>query len=133
MIEINNLTKQKIKNSSIKKFLVQALKILKIKKYISLVFISSPAIKKLNKKYRQKNQVTDILSFAGADDYLGEIIISSKQAQKQAKRTQHSLDKEIKILIIHGLLHLMGYDHHQKKERERMIKKEKQVLKTLKI
>ncbi|MBS4033288.1 MAG: rRNA maturation RNase YbeY [Ignavibacterium sp.] len=133
MIEINNLTKQKINPFLIKKFIAQALKILKIKKSISLVFVGLALIKKINEKYRQKNEITDILSFIGADNYLGEIIISLKQAQKQAKQAQHSLMTEIKILIIHGILHLHGYDHHYKKDYKLIVKKEKQLLKILKV
>lgn len=115
MIEINNLTKIKVPISRIKKFTQQILKILKIKKTISLAFVSSAEIKKLNKIYLRKNEVTDVLSFAGEKESLGEIVISLPQAKKQAKRARHSLEKEIRILTIHGLLHLLGFDYTKKR------------------
>lgn len=78
-------------------------------------------IRELNRFFRNKDKATDVLSFPadpldvtmGPHDYsyLGDIIISLNTAQRQARQRGHSLDKEIKILLLHGLLHLLGYDH----------------------
>ncbi len=87
----------------------------------SLAFIDAKNIKKLNQDYRGKNRVTDVLSFAedkndfiempSAEKYLGEILICASQAEKQAKQFNQSLKKEIARLLIHGLAHLVGYEH----------------------
>jgi len=131
MVEINNLTNSKINLKEINFFSQRAAKILKIKKSVSLVFVDSQLIKKLNKTYRQKNKETDVLSFAGQDDCLGEIIISLPIAKQQAFQSKHSLKKEIKILFVHGLFHLLGDDHQNKKATNLMFEKEIKLLNTL--
>lgn len=87
-------------------------------KFVTVVFVSNEKIKELNKKFRNKNFVTDVLSFPyEAEDfeayknYLGDIVISAEQAQKQASESGLSLELEIKQLLLHGILHLCGYDH----------------------
>ena len=78
----------------------------------SVVIVSDKKISQLNETYRGKKGPTDVLSFeAGQDDYLGDIIISAETAERQARQMGHSLEKELKILMIHGFLHLLGYDH----------------------
>lgn len=137
MIEINNLTKTKIPLKRIKIFIRKTMGILKIKKNISLVFVGQARIKKLNKIYRGKNRTTDILSFpnfcekddlSGTNNFLGEIIISLPTAKEQAERAKHSLEKEIKMLVAHGFLHLLGFDHQQEKDKKKMEKMEKRLL-----
>lgn len=133
MIEINNLTKDRISQPKIKSFLKKLFKILRIKKDLSLAFVSVPKIKKLNQTYLKKNRVTDVLSFKGEKKLLGETVICLSQAKKQAKLEKHSLEKEIKILITHGILHLLGFNHQTKKEREKMRRKEARLFRMLKI
>lgn len=114
---------------------------------ISLAIIGNSQMKKLNKIYRGKNRVTDVLAFDNKSiislftqghrskenkfievpdgvKRLGEIIICHPRARKQAKRLRHSLEIELTILLIHGILHLLGYDHEKNeseaKEMERM-------------
>ncbi len=78
----------------------------------SVVIVSDKKISQLNETYRGKKGPTDVLSFeAGQEDYLGDIIISAETAERQARQMGHSLEKELKILMIHGFLHLLGYDH----------------------
>ncbi|MBE9223052.1 rRNA maturation RNase YbeY [Cyanobacterium stanieri LEGE 03274] len=89
---------------------------------ISLIFTNDEEIKQLNSQFRQKNQATDVLSFASVDDEfaplpmvdtisLGDIIISIETAQKQAQEQNHSLKNELAWLASHGFLHLLGWDH----------------------
>jgi len=87
-------------------------------KTFSLAFISDRRMKKLNKFFRGKDTTTDVLSFPHEPDEfdvdktnLGDIVISAEQAQRQAKENGLTLDNEIKQLILHGILHLCGYDH----------------------
>ena len=84
----------------------------------SIAFISDSRMKQLNDLFRGKNTTTDVLSFPHEPDQfdtdksnLGDIVISADQAQKQAAENGLSLEGEIKQLILHGLLHLCGYDH----------------------
>lgn len=87
-------------------------------KTFSVAFISDRRMKQLNKLFRGKNSTTDVLSFSHEPDEfdpdknnLGDIVISVEQAQKQAAENGLTLEGEIKQLILHGLLHLCGYDH----------------------
>jgi len=118
---------------------------LKNKSYFSLAFVDNKTIKRLNKNYRGKDCVTDVLSFAEDfkdfvdlpvdKKYLGEIVISVPQAKKQAKDLGCSLKNEVARLIIHGLSHLIGYDHEgtSQKEADKMLSFEKKILIRLNI
>ncbi|HEX2521871.1 MAG TPA: rRNA maturation RNase YbeY [Terriglobia bacterium] len=87
----------------------------------SLVLSNDRAIRRLNRNFRQKDRSTDILSFpaqdpvpAGADldnPYLGDMILSVETARRQAFDRNHTLERELCLLMIHGLLHLLGYNH----------------------
>jgi probable rRNA maturation factor len=101
----------------------------KIKKEISVALLYPEEIKKLNKLYRQKNKVTDVLSFNLADkNILGEIVICLEQAKKQAKEKKTSLQAELKLLLAHGTLHLLGYDHERSEIEADRQEKEEQIL-----
>ncbi|PIR71400.1 MAG: rRNA maturation RNase YbeY, partial [Candidatus Nealsonbacteria bacterium CG10_big_fil_rev_8_21_14_0_10_37_25] len=71
-------------------------------------------IRKLNKKYRGKNRMTDVLSFP--DNGLGEIVICLREVKKNAKKFGSSFKKELSTCLIHGILHLLGYDHEKSVE-----------------
>ena len=97
---------------------------------IALVFVGSQAIRTLNRKFLKKDKPTDVLSFpigeTGADGnfYLGDIVIGVPVADKQSRQKGHSLEKELKFLILHGFLHLLGYDHSAGiEEQERIMMK----------
>lgn len=86
----------------------------------------------LNLQYRKKDKPTDVLSFPLADDLqphlLGDVIISVETATRQAQRRSHSLREEIQILLVHGILHLLGYDHEiSRSEAIRMDRKEREI------
>lgn len=88
---------------------------------ISVVFVSNNAIQALNKQYRSLDKPTDVLSFAQIEDMelftidgvpiLGDIVISLEQAAVQGTIYGHSLQRELAFLLVHGLLHLIGYEH----------------------
>jgi probable rRNA maturation factor len=78
---------------------------------LAIAILPDARVALLNRKYRRKNKPTDVLSFPGAGNYLGDIAISRGMAQKQAKLLGHSLKTELRVLALHGLLHLLGYDH----------------------
>jgi probable rRNA maturation factor len=79
---------------------------------VTVAVTSDARIKALNRQFRGKNAVTDVLSFpADALPYLGDVIIAEGMARRQAQAAGHSLQTELRILALHGLLHLLGYDH----------------------
>lgn len=108
----------------------QGLKILKCtNKTISITICNDPQIKKLNLRYRGKNKPTDVLSFSAEDKtVLGDIIISLETARKNCQYFGTSLQEELMFLIVHGLCHLLGHDHHKKAEETKMKKLERKVL-----
>lgn len=86
---------------------------------LSLLLCDDPFIQALNRDYRGKDAPTDVLAFAqregeGADpddDILGDVVISIPTATRQAEARGHSVEREIQVLLVHGFLHLLGYDH----------------------
>ena len=79
---------------------------------VCVALVSDARMRALNRQFRGKDRVTDVLAFpAGSRGFLGDIVIASGVAKKQAKAAGHSLNIEIRILALHGLLHLAGYDH----------------------
>jgi len=80
---------------------------------VAIAILPDARVKSLNRQYRRKNKGTDVLSFPGTGDYLGDIAISRGIAQKQAKLLGHSVAVELRVLALHGLLHLLGYDHER--------------------
>ncbi len=106
---------------------------------ISLSFVSEVEIRKLNSDYRDKDSITDVLSFPLDDDFaiqtnlLGDIIICCKRAIEQAKEYNHSIKREIVYLVVHSMFHLLGYDHIDESDRIIMRNKEKSALKEIGI
>ena len=87
---------------------------LNVKKDIELIITDNKTIQEYNKEYRNINKATDVLSFPLEDIEfmpLGSIVISLDKAKEVASKLNHSINNEISLLFIHGLLHLMGYDH----------------------
>lgn len=100
---------------------------------ISLLITDDETIHQLNKEYRQKDRPTDVLSFPMEDDImLGDIVISLDTAKNQAQEREIGLDRETAFLFIHGLLHLLGYDHETSVEDEKeMFALQEEILKKL--
>ena len=119
MIEIiNQQRKIKIETLNCQAFAENALKQIANGKNVTIAFVSDKKMAELNRDFRGKNSTTDVLSFPyeadefDADDsFLGDIVISLEQAQKQATENNLTLELEVKQLILHGILHLLGYDH----------------------
>ena len=98
---------------------------------VTIVFVDDAYIRHLNHEYRHLNRATDVLSFhmnetdeTPAHDILGDIYVSIDRAREQAIRYHVPLDDEILRLVVHGCLHLLGYDHHRASERRVMREKE---------
>ena len=110
---------------------------------VSLVIADSETVRQLNRDYRGVNEPTDVLAFSmlpqkGTDSSfplppdgftrLGEVIISYPQAVAQAKAQGHPPERELALLIIHGILHLLGYDHEEPEEESKMRDRENELL-----
>lgn len=103
---------------------------------LSLVFCDDAYIHPLNRDFRGKDRPTDVLSFAQRegdfafvdDMVLGDVIISTETAIRQAQEHGHSYEREIQVLLVHGILHLLGYDHIEDDEAEIMEAKEREIL-----
>ena len=87
---------------------------------VSIAFVDDDAMRTLNRKFRHKNKTTDVLTFPADATYgdpnrkgrpLGDIVISVDQARRQALSERHSVATEVRYLILHGILHALGYDH----------------------
>ena len=107
---------------------------------LGILFVGDQRMRGLNRKYRGKDRTTDVLAFAMREsfthhasrltpDMLGDVVISVPTAWRQAKEGQRSLDEELTVLLIHGILHLCGYDHERSdKEARRMHRRERMIL-----
>ncbi|EZH67817.1 rRNA maturation factor [Bacillaceae bacterium JMAK1] len=102
----------------------------------SLVFVHEDRIQELNRDYRNKDAVTDVLSFALNDDeqmpgdehVLGDIVICVERMKEQAEEYEHSIERELAFLSVHGLLHLLGYDHMDEEEEREMFTLQEELL-----
>jgi len=102
---------------------------------VVICFTNDRAIKRLNKQYRGVDEPTDVLSFPYNEIniesgrlYLGDIIISLEMANLQAEKKGWGLTKEIQLLLVHGILHLLNYDHENAKELKKMARKQEEIL-----
>jgi probable rRNA maturation factor len=115
---INQQTKVKLDSDAFQTFAERAVNLVAFGKSATIAFVSDVEMCKLNSQFRGKNMTTDVLSFPyqadefDADkDFLGDIVISIEQAERQATENKLSLENEVFQLILHGILHLLGYDH----------------------
>jgi probable rRNA maturation factor len=133
MIEINNLTNFVVDK---KFFTGVAKKVLKgenrERENLSIAFVSPEEIQKLNKKYRKKDKPTDVLSFERISDFkdeCAEIVLCPHVIRENAQESGLTLKKELSKMLIHGILHVLGYDHEiSPEEEERMFVKQEQYL-----
>jgi len=116
--------------------------------YINIILTYGDVIKGLNKQYRNIDKETDVLSFPMFEreeievykktpclvpEVLGDIVISIPQVELQAKEYEHSFERELAYMLVHGFYHLMGYDHIEEKDKQEMRPKEEYILSKLKI
>ena len=98
-------------------------------KSINIILIDNNEIKKLNNTYREKDEITDVLTFPdGYLNNLGDVFISIPQCEKQATELEHSFNRELGCLVVHGFLHSIGYDHQNDEEEKEMINLQDQIL-----
>ena len=118
---------------------------------LGILFVGDQRMRGLNRRYRGKDRTTDVLAFAMREaarpqalqqsqgkalslmpDMLGDVVISIPTARRQAKEARRTLDEELACLLIHGILHLCGYDHERgEKEARRMHRRERMILRSI--
>ena len=138
-IEIFNETKDNLDEyiDTIKEVLVHGLEKLKTGDVtFNIIFVNNPYIHELNKNYRNIDRETDVITFALEDDktfnpeerILGDIYISIDKAKSQSEEYGHSLKRELCFLAVHGMLHLLGYDHMEKEDERVMFNLQEEIL-----
>ncbi len=136
--EVFNETNEQVDLEEEKKIIEYALKYKKLENVVfNVIFVDNQTIRQINKEYRGIDKETDVISFALEDNeeitfefgrLLGDIYISVPKMQSQAKEYGHSETREMAFLTIHGLLHLLGYDHMTKEDEEIMFKEQEMIL-----
>jgi probable rRNA maturation factor len=129
----------KVSARELKKVAVKILEFLELHRAeLSLAFVGNKEIQRLNAKYRKKDAPTDVLAFPSEGLHsmhapiLGDVVISVEKAAEQAKDRRRTLKEELATLLIHGVLHLLGYDHERSaKEARRMGRLEKKIYRAL--
>ncbi len=119
-------------HKTIQKSLKTAYKFLKIKEkmIINVVLVTDQEIKDMNKTYRNIDKTTDVLSFEndGYTDEIGDIFISIDKCKEQAIAYEHSFERELAFLSVHGFLHCLGYDHLNKEDELEMFSLQDEIL-----
>lgn len=115
------------------------------KLYISVILTNPDEIQQMNKEYRKIDKTTDVLSFPmyerdeishlnkEIEEPIGDIVISVERVRKQAKEYEHSFERELAYMLVHGFYHIMGYDHMEEMEKKEMRAKEDVILNRLNI
>lgn len=136
--EVNDLYGVDFKYDYLSKVIKRTLKHEKaLNAYFSIIFVDEEKIKEINKTYRGKDSVTDVISFALEDNdkylldtprMLGDIYICIPRMLEQKESYGHSIKRELSFLTVHGLLHLLGYDHMKKDEEKIMFELQERIL-----
>lgn len=133
LIDENSFLKKNY-GEKLKKIVSEILQFLNLPKSTELciTFIDDIEMRKLNDQYRKIKRTTDVLSFPQDNvnglNILGDVVISYDTAVRHAERYEISLHEELKKLLVHSILHLIGFDHKKKSDREVMLKKEKEIM-----
>ena len=142
-VEVNQLVNTTVGEADIKKIFRSISRLRPRFRFclISVAIVGSREIRRLNRRYRGKDQPTDVLSFpsqsgpmtqnTGGD--LGEIIICDPAARRQARAGHWPVSEEYARLLVHGWLHLVGYDHHHRPDKTKMNRWEKKILSELNV
>ncbi len=100
---------------------------------ITVLLADDAFIRDLNKTYRGKNKATNVLAFSGDDEHLGDLVLAIETIEREAAEQGKSFRDHVKHLLVHGTLHLFGFDHERKKDAARMEALEIKILKNLNV
>ena len=129
-VAISTKVRRRAPLAALQRFAQQARRAAGVRGEVCVWLASDAEIKKLNREFRGKNATTDVLSFP-APQGGGDIAISAAAAKAQARQHRHSVVAEVKILILHGMLHLAGYDHER--DNGRMARREERLRRQLRL
>jgi probable rRNA maturation factor len=136
---IYNYTKDKIiPETKIRKIIKTVLLKFRVDGEVSVSMVGEKKMRELNRVYSNKDGLTDVLSFSAREGYvgksdceLGDIVICVPQIGRQAKENGVSVEQELSLMLIHGLLHLLGFDHKRSEERRKMFNLQEEILRSL--
>lgn len=132
MIEVNNLARIRVDERFLKKIAERVLKgEQKEKQSLSIALVNPKRMQELNKQYRGKDSVANVLSFAEAEFGLGEVVLCPQEIRKEAVKYGMMFEQAFAWMLIHGLLHLLGYRHHNAKNAKVMEQQERLYLSRL--
>lgn len=137
-INLKNLNKKrKIDLLNMEKVALKTIKVLKLNGEVNIVFVSNQKIRALNRKYLNRDRSTDVIAFQASGDelrvtshesrFLGDIAVSSDKAVQNSKVYGTTFSEEIRLYVIHGILHVAGYEDVTKKGKDRMKRKENEL------
>ena len=142
-MKINFVNETNVDVKEYKKLIRSVLKHEKTDKYFNIIFVDKDKIQQINNDYRGINKVTDVITFAlmenpdelfmEAIDELGDVFICIDRAIEQANEYNHSIEREMGFLAVHGYLHLIGYDHMTEEDEKIMFSKQDEILNKAKL
>jgi probable rRNA maturation factor len=138
-LQVGKRYQAKVKAAQLRQAARTTLEQQRIKRHVELTIVvtGNAQLRSLNRAFREVDAPTDVLSFAtdeqpGPDTlYLGDVVISYPKAREQALAGRHSVEAELQLLVVHGVLHLLGHDHYTEAEKNVMWKAQSAVLKRL--
>jgi probable rRNA maturation factor len=128
-VDINNRSRQEIDETEISAFINFFSRKFKLNnKELSIAFVGDKKIRSLNRACRDKDKVTDILSFEGEDEFFGELVINFSRVKNQARFYSKDDKKELLFILAHGLLHLLGHEDDTEEKRKIMVASGEKIL-----
>ncbi len=119
-----------VSRTALERFAARTRRAARLRGQVNVLVTGDAEVRRLNRQFRHKDKPTDVLSFPGIDQELaGDIAISAATASRNARRLGHSTAEELKVLMLHGLLHLAGYDHEH--DQGEMARKEERLRREL--
>lgn len=131
-VTVLNQTKRRIRHSDIRRFVKAVLRELGVEEAsLSVVFVDQETIREYNRNFRGVDAYTDVMAFPGDGNYLGDVIIAPDVVEANAKDFGRGFDEELRFVVVHGILHLMGYTDYTPEEKRRMFEMQDEIIKRL--
>ncbi|BAT72187.1 probable rRNA maturation factor [Thermosulfidibacter takaii ABI70S6] len=128
-ITVLNQTDLKLKKSEVRRFVKRVLsEIGHEDASLSVVFVPAETIREYNRNFRDVDAETDVMAFLGDGSYLGDIIVCPQVVKENAAEIGVNFDQELKFVLVHGILHLLGYTDYTQEEKERMFEEQTRIL-----
>lgn len=128
-ITVLNRVGAKIRHSELRRFVKAVLESLELSDAsLSIVFVSADEIKEYNLRFRNVDAETDVMAFTGEGDYLGDILICPEVVMKNSEELGVDFEDELKFVIVHGILHLLGYTDYTPEEKQKMFEEQRRLL-----